>query len=55
MSLQIPLIFLSRYYINKKRGNSIVWLGLIISFPIVEIAYIKEYLEKYGENSMFCL
>ena len=49
MLSQIPLILVSKRYKGKKRGNLLVWLACFLSFPIVEISYMKSYYEDILE------
>ena len=37
MLMQIPLIFISRFFKGKRRGNFLVWLSLFASQPLLEV------------------
>jgi len=40
MLMQIPLIFISRFFKGKRRGNFLVWLSLFASQPLLEVCSI---------------
>lgn len=52
MMVQMPLIFISKFFKNTRRGNYIMWLSLFTGQPLLEMLYFSEYFKTHA--SFFC-
>ena len=53
MILQLPLMWLGRFFVSKRRGNMLVWTSLFVGQVCLEILYVREFLETH--DSFFCV
>jgi len=52
---QVPLVYISSRFKHERFGNIIMWLSLMFGQPVIEVLYVRDWINSHESKDFYCI